>query len=944
MSESSPQPTAQEIATECKLTRRRALQSFGVAAGATATGVTFGTDSAQAADGLVDGVVSAIPGASTTEKAATLLAAGNPVGATAVFGALALDSLYGGVESELSADEAILHNVAVSEAQSLNNHEVLMLNRITDSAPIASLEARHGAMLAWENGESNTTGYTNAMGRIRQYYELLEFNDYHAVNKSLLQFGYAGAAATDNGLDAFVAATGTDGSGNTVQFRFRANPTEIDLTLHDGTSISNVDPDEADEVARENGATTLKTPMLHVRDTTNGTDLGTTPVLEQSVVDSWDPDAETLTYDVDGTTCTLESDFVVSSTGDSESQKVWDVAETFHRFDQIVSKSDTVTSRYDQSTVDDLFADLDAGNITPSEVRSPEGVARFLSGTEDQANQQFRLAMFQQLDMVRPDMSRVAEMTVSWSGATGTRVDTDPNLSDRHLYPDEFVDGSQYTGMVFSEQAPSGGFQTGETYTVGPTLYGSTNGGGVEAIEPFSGDFQHNTGHNRCLDLAVSPDQTTLYAATGDPSVLAFDTTTGEQLWAFSGLSGNATSVDISPDGSTVIAGDQDGNSLYGLDPSDGTEKWSHSFGGYVNDCMYSSSNDEAFVAVANGTIASVDPTNDGSENWTYSSGLTLEGIALSPDEETVACGSSGGNVVAVNTADQSEKWSFNTPTATTPDVAADDSAVYAPSYGGIVYCIDITDGTENGQFNPTEDTAHSALTAPGFDDAFIGCAGSIYQVDSSGNGTQFYSGAPDDLMKLVMPRIEFGGVAGVSMTTDDESSSEVILRNGTITIDDMTDREGVSLTHVTDQTIADIEALEATPDSIDTVVSEMGQFDSVDDIKYRKHVDDILENYGALDQRDQISTDQPDYENQQYDTVDNSQFVEYMKNNLESYREMLEAEEESSSSTSDSDDPLFGGIFSDQNGGALAGLAIVALVVMGMVSAAIDKIPLVGK
>ncbi|WP_226006612.1 PQQ-binding-like beta-propeller repeat protein [Natrinema salinisoli] len=947
MTESGPQPTAQQIATECKMTRRRALQSVGLAAGATATGVTFGTDTATAAEGIVDGVVSAIPGVASGEGVAYMVAATNPVSMSVFVGLAAVDKLDAAINDAPSADQAILHNTATAEYENLTQHETLMNNRLTDAKSVASIEARHGLASTWEDGESSTTAYDRAMQRIRQYYEVPEFNHYHVFAKSLLQLGYVGDAAVETGNDAFVADVGTDGSGNNVQLRFRANPTEVSVTLHDGTAIENVNSDEADDVARSDGSAKLKVPQIHLQDTTNGTDLGTVPALDQSVVDSWDASNEEITFTADdGTQVTTDGVFVIPSVNDLNSARVLDYAEFFKILDEIHSQSDTVTGNYDQSFVDDVYAELDAGNLSPQSVRSPEGIARFLSGNEDQTSARFRLAMMQQFGMAQPDFSRIASMEATYTGFTEERVDPDPNLNSRVTYPSGLVEDKQVTGALFGNSPPAGGFQPEESYLVQPTVfYGDTSDNKLRA-RARDGSLKWDISPGDAVyGVGVHPSGDIVYCSVGS-AVHAYDTTDPDnQLWS-QGFVNTVRDIEVAPDGSAVVCPVDNGNDpsqFHYLDPETGESIWSDSRGTYS--ASVGTATDGSQVYFGDGsTLVAYD--TEGNQLW--ENGPAAESIDASPTDDVIVVGTSGGSTQARDPSDGSLVNEYTGNGATVTGVACTENYVYTADEGPQVTKIDRSDWSQVWTMTPPAEFTGDIEAVTGDDRVFFSGYNNQFVLDAE-DGSTIWQTAIDfnEGVATLNPEEQVSGVVGPAMLFDETTDppSELQLSEGVITVGEMLDRDGNTVTHVTDQTISDLEGLSATPDSIDTIVDEIDQFDSKSDIKYQKHVLDILEHYDAEDQEDQVSTDEPDYQDPKYDSYNSTEYAEYMEQSLATYEEMLAEEEESSStSDSDSDEPLFGGLFSSQNGGQLAGLAIVALIVMGIVSAAINKIPLVGK
>ncbi|MFC7230324.1 YncE family protein [Saliphagus sp. GCM10025308] len=620
----------------CTLTRRQALKAASTLALATATGAAS-SGSALAADGLVDGVVSSIAGAATSEGAgAYAVATISPVG---FFGLVGYTLLKNDVNESPSGDEAILHNLGVSEYESLTTHEVTFSNRLTDTRPVASLEARHGIASAWEDGDSSSVAYDRAMQRIRQYYELPEYNHYHVTAKSLLQLGFAaGVAKDDLDDDSWAAAVGTDDGGNTIQLRLQSTTEAADISLHDGTAIWNVSPseEEIEPVLGDGSKTPYEIPRVEFYDTSSSTVLEEAPILDQSVVDSWDATNEEVTYELsDGTTVSTDLDFTIKSVSaaDLQSARVFDGREFFKLLDEIKSLSDTVTGNYSESFVSDIYAELDAGNITPDQVRSPEGIARFLSGTDDVSDERFRISMLQQLGMVQPDFSKIRGMSVNWTGATETWVDPDPNLSDRHAHPDGFVENESYSGVLFGADLPGSGFQTGGRYYVGNLVYG-VGDGEIRAYDHHSLEFKFAIQTAYSNDVAVGDG--VIYAA-GPDGVACYNISDGSEVWT----SADTTAVDqlvYSASTGTIAAGRSTDSTVAIIGDADGSVQQTISAG---NVDALEMTPDGSIVYVSNQGTNEVEAydTSDGSTIWISNRNIYYaSNLALSPDGNYLGC------------------------------------------------------------------------------------------------------------------------------------------------------------------------------------------------------------------------------------------------------------------------------------------------------------------
>lgn len=907
-----PDRAAFDEALETRASRRRVLQGIGAAGTAAVIGTTASTGTAEAA-GLVDGVVSSIPGSTAAEKVAYTSATAG-FGPAGFVGVAAIDKLDDALETNPTADQTILHNLCTTEFESLTAHEVQLSNRLKDAESIASLEARHGIATVWEDGGSATTAYDRAMQRIRQYYELPEFNHYHITNKSLIQLSHAAGSAVDTGNSQWVTNIGTDGSGTNIQVRMIEDRQEVDITLHDGTAISNVNPQGDAEKTNVGDSAPLTVPMVELRDTSasdinsDSALIDTVPMIDQSVVDSWDSSNEEVTLTAsDGTTVTTDLRFVIPSVGDTSesglySSRVFDGVEFFKLLYRIKDQSDTVTANYSQSFVEDLFAELDAGNITPKQVRSPEGVARFLSGTDDVTDRQFRLSMMQQFDMAQPDFSRVSSMSVNWTGYTSEWVDPDPSVNERRTFPDEFVDGKSYNGVLFGDSKPDGGFQSGERYLVGPVMY-RVGSSGTEAIDYESEDVLWSSSVsgrgadvNEKHDLLIVGDGNNMYGV---------DIETGEQLWSNS-VTGDGYALQfVSTQGDLAVAATGNENSVTAVNVTDGSTAWNKSTGSSSANGAAISPDGETIVATNNSdTVYAFN--SDGSSKWDWtgggSGGTSIVGVEFSEDGTEVLVADNGG-ATCLDASDGSEI--FVDKNSTGDDVAWSTDGSYYYTGTGSVNKYDRSDHSQVWSYSIASGVSH-VFRAPA-DDLIVagGFEGELVALDPDDGSVVWETnrgGYADATMRAPSGRVD--GVAGRGVLFDEstETGETVDLLDGVVEIVEMQDAEGATITHVDDTTISDIEGLSGTPDSIDTIVSDMDQFDSKSDIKYSRDVTEILDYYGVdatvgeSDSSD-VQVNEPDYEDTDYDSYNSQEFAEYM-DNLESYQKQLETEDDGGSIT----------------------------------------------
>lgn len=953
---SGPQPTAHKFESGCTLSRREAMQTSALALAAMA-GAGAGTGTVAADDGD-HGIVSGLT-ESVSDAMVEGMTGGTPVIDLAVFvGAIVISELDDSINRDPSADRQILHQLVHNEIEWMNSHFVNFGNYMNDTRPIASLEARHGMASVWEDGGGSSEGHDYALQRIRQYYELPEFNHLHAGNKALLQLMYIHKSGQDT--DDEYPVTGSayiDGvEEDNVDFRFTddAETEEVELELHDGTTV---DEDAFEHIDHTEGAEgVFTTPVFEFVDYDDGEVLHSQPIT-QDVLDSYDPDGHPLhgngsvTFtDDDETEYVTDLQLVVENVGDADedpslgSQRAFDGLEWLDLLEEVEELSDDVVSWYDQSFVEDIYGELDAGNITPEQVRSPEGMARYLSGTDDPEDSRFQVSWMQQFGFERADMSIVSGMEVEWTGATDTEALADPDLDDRHVRPSDRVDDLRYEGVLFGRETPEG-FESGRSYSLDPQLFiASETDGDLESFSAFDGS--HNWTYQDAMDaeirgIARHPDKDRLFLVDTDDAIRAVDYRDEETVWS---ASTTATQPDthLSTENEIFFVGSPTARAF---DSEDGTELWERDedYAGYF---AMPDDESELFLSYYE-TLESVDPET-GETNWTYDLPARVEDLDCDSDGSIVAVSvedntEDDGYIHAVDTDDQSEMWEFDfegEDYATTVSFSPDDESLVSGTFEEQVMSIDSSDGSELWAHSHDGRPYESAFSPDGSLVYLSGLNVPVTALDSDGGTFEFEMEAGSSYYGLEIPQPDVDGMAARSMMFDEENGEQVDLWDGVVTINEMWDADGATIEHVNDETIEDIESLEETPDDIETIIDEMDQFDDESDIQYTRHVLEILEFYDAEDKEDDVTTDEPDYDSPDYDSFDSSEFAEEMAA-LEEKIEQLESDEDGDGDGDDDEDgwglPSFGGGF---DGGAFAGLAIIAGVVLVVVSAVTDLLP----
>ncbi|WP_436346965.1 PQQ-binding-like beta-propeller repeat protein [Natronorubrum sp. FCH18a] len=958
--DSGPQPTAHDVVPGCSLDRRTFIKgtAAAIAAGGAASSGTAAAIDNPSTYGIVAGVKSAVSSAASSGnyKYGVLAFGGAGLVALASYEALRDD-----VATDPTSDPAILHQMATSEAQSLAHHEVNFSNRLNDARPVANLAARHGISSAWENGANASTGFDAALQRIRQHYETPEFNHIHTTNKSALQLGYIAGAAEPlledgehyENFEGYVTAAAEDpNTSDNFQLQLTGERTVETFELHDGTMISDVNEDEHDDVLGEYSEAELVTPIVDVYNVTNDEIVGSFPMISEQIVNSWDETKELVHPDVDGLT-DLQWDYrfqIPSYTPDGVDEEdhlatanVFDGREFCKLLHRIWADSDTVTGNYSQSFVEDLYAELNAGNVTSDQIRSPEGMVHFLAGTSDPSNERFRIAMLQQLGMEQPDFSIVSGMDVTWSGATETVVSTDPDLDDRHSHPDGFVENESYNGVVFGENLPEGGYQPGSRYAVGMPFYYVTHDESVVACDMNGNKLFEIDEAEDLYDITISPDQSTVCVPepfSTDAPVRAYDVTDGSVKWSYTDA--QAYCVDYSPDGNRVYVGDYE-YGIHVLDAETGTHLWDATIDGRPRGAVGDSDGNVYVCDGGDGTVTAFD--KDGNELWTKAHDVGADEIVLSPDEETLY--TADGPLFALDPADGTEKFnlSYGTDRVHWFDLSDDGKTLYIGLEAEIRSVTADANGDENWTTAvETEGQIEHVCSVPGDDYVIVSeYYGNILCLETEQGSVEWEMNVGENTraIETVQFAEPIDGLGGRSLIFDDGQTD---LWNGVLEVDAMYDAGGENVEHVNENTISDLENL--TGDDISTIIETVDGYDSEDDIQYTRDVLNILEAYDLEDDADQVETEEPPWDPPEYDTEGAGDFANYMEQ-VESMQEQLETDEESEDDTEDEDDGIGIGLpgfdFGLDSGGELIGLGIIAVVVLAVVGFVTDLIPGLG-
>lgn len=879
--QSGPKPTAKRAfdeMLETRASRRNVLRGIGATgtaavAGSGAIGAT-GTASAQMSAGMLD--------AMSPDLAPYTLGLDITQSLT--------ENLFSSPE-ELPADEIELHGEASYQSRSIE----LYYNRVDDdlerTIDSATLDAREAIASAYENGEDSTTAYSDAMTAIRDYYSRHEENHLKVLQFELTQISTLceKVAQNDEIRSSFLHATaepveaGTGTDYDTMLIRDAAN--EETFTLENDEEI------------------TIQMPEIQARvhetDSTKDPTIGTTDryPIDQALIDSWDgtvPEGYLVWADSDGIEYDSVMDFVMFSIEDPneagvdlrDSLVLFSMRQWMDRYHQIKDQSDSATGRFDQQIVDNMYDMMDAGNLDPAEVRGAEALAQFYAGEDTQVGDDaYNLALYNQLDLGQPDLTEMAHMTVTYSGATEQEAIYDSN-GERQLLPAGYVEDQTMGGILYADQTPDAGLEVGRSYRIGEQVF-AVMAGDVVALDIVNNEIEWEYTGDEVADLVdVSPDGDTLYSNWDNGDIRALDLDDpSEPSWVYSGHDSSVSDFDLSNDGSVIYSCSSEVHAVDVNNPSE--PQWAYT---QLTDPVSCVLADGVVVAGdSSGDIHGIDP-DDGTQMWAYSNADPISCLSESPDGGTIYAGDGTGDVFAIGVENPSdgEIWRYSGHSGSVQDLVATDSMVFSSSFDSEVHAID--QGSSVWNYTALTNDAYGMTLSIQGDDLYVASdEDGIHSIPISnpGDAEQIYS-TVSIMTDVVVPKfeIDMAGTLSQSMFYDASRSEEIQLLDGTLTIESMVNSDG-----------EDIE--------------EPQQWDG-----------------------------DPDYS-----TIDNSEFVEYVEQQNELIQAIENGGEEPESGGIDIDWPE--NPFGDGDGGGgggMLGIVLVGLVVVSVAwSVVTDMIPFLG-
>ena len=271
---------------------------------------------------------------------------------------------------------------------------------------------------------------------------------------------------------------------------------------------------------------------------------------------------------------------------------------------------------------------------------------------------------------------------------------------------------------------------------MGGVAYVVSGDGHVIAIDPATGESRWATSDDGYVgNPAVTPSQ--VLVGDGAGNVVALSVQDGGELWRMPASAGDLTSPLVLGDEVVVTGSDR---SIHALDAATGAPRWSAAAGGDLPRAV-AADGGRVFVGASDGYVYGFDDPG-GKLAWTYRT--SSEGFATlaARDGVVYAAGGIAGKLFALDGASGSLRWMVDAPDGhgfRSPSVDAD--TVYVATGGGPVVALSTADGSERWRFTETA-AGEGAIAIVGDAIVFAGDNKQVYALDSS-TGRTLWSATP---------------------------------------------------------------------------------------------------------------------------------------------------------------------------------------------------------
>lgn len=253
---------------------------------------------------------------------------------------------------------------------------------------------------------------------------------------------------------------------------------------------------------------------------------------------------------------------------------------------------------------------------------------------------------------------------------------------------------------------------------------------------------------------AIGLAQGVLYVNSVE-GLAALNAADGTTRWMNDVVNGSPRSVPLVA-GGVVFAGSTEGN-LYALKAEDGAGLWNVQVGSSYDDPAYAVVNGAVFLLGDDGGVSAVRAT-DGTPLWKGPNmgawNTVFPGIAA--DSSAVYVGATTGMLYALNSADGSTKWGYQTGGQVIPAPTVANGNVYFGSQDHNLYAVSAADGSLLWRYTHTDAVNVSPVIANGV--AYIGLETNLLALDANTGALLWQIAAPQLLADGTADSYDFIG------------------------------------------------------------------------------------------------------------------------------------------------------------------------------------------
>lgn len=388
-------------------------------------------------------------------------------------------------DGDAAATQTTLHGMAVSEWESQKALETIIHNYGEDTETTASLEARHAIASAYQNGSSATVADDEARKAIQAYYTQRQINTLESYSKSQSQFAHIGNITNEPDIASdFITNPFIDIShyyDSIESVRYTGNLMTHNYTLLNGTTYQYQSAVMEVEVVESSTHRIARfAPTFDAYNTSSGSFVFGDPSGSEDI-----PQSKSAAKDAGYTVWNVQNagmwEWLETSTQTNvkpsyygtdynvedglPGQKVMEGADWYETMDMWSSQSASMITDY-QNIASDLYSEMDAGNLVPNELRSAEGMVRFLSGDSNATEGDYRTALHYVLGTSNPNLVNTSTMQIHVDGYTDVEWDNSTDGTSRDPIPTDSMNGT-VEGLLFANGVET--IAANQTYSTNAT-------------------------------------------------------------------------------------------------------------------------------------------------------------------------------------------------------------------------------------------------------------------------------------------------------------------------------------------------------------------------------------------------------------------------------------------------------------------------------------------